>query len=136
MKKAAEENQFDFENLGKRVKELRIANDLTQNQVAEALHVTPGYISNVENERTAMSLRVLSYYAKLTGITLDSLVGMVEPEYEKTALDNEIFSALADLSNEQKRKILNTIKIWKQYTVFIQEKTQKRRLNNEPPFLL
>ena len=114
MKKAAEENQFDFENLGKRVKELRIANDLTQNQVAEALHVTPGYISNVENERTAMSLHVLSYYAKLTGITLDSLVGMVEPEYEKTALDNEIFSALADLSNEQKRKILNTIKIWKQ----------------------
>ena len=47
MKKAADENQFDFENLGKRVKELRIANDLTQNQVAEALHVTPGYISNV-----------------------------------------------------------------------------------------
>ena len=113
MKKAADENQFDFENLGKRVKELRIANDLTQNQVAEALHVTPGYISNVENDRTAMSLRVLSYYAKLTGITLDSLVGMVEPEYEKTALDNEIISALADMSNESKRKILDTIKIWK-----------------------
>ena len=113
MKKAAEENQFDFENLGKRVKELRIANDLTQNQVAEALHVTPGYISNVENDRTAMSLRVLSYYAKLTGITLDSLVGMVEPEYETTALDNEIISALAGLSNENKRKILDTIKIWK-----------------------
>lgn len=112
MKKAAEKNQFDFENLGKRVKELRIANDLTQNQVAEALHVTPGYISNVENERTAMSLRVLSYYAKLTGITLDSLVGMVEPEYEATALDHEIMAVLANLENDQKRKLLDTLKIW------------------------
>lgn len=112
MKKAAEKNQFDFENLGKRVKELRIANDLTQNQVAEALHVTPGYISNVENERTAMSLRVLSYYAKLTEITLDSLVGMVEPEYEATALDHEIMAMLANLENDQKRKLLDTLKIW------------------------
>ena len=112
MNKTAEKNQFDFENLGKRVKELRIANDLTQNQVAEALHVTPGYISNVENERTAMSLRVLSYYAKLTGITLDSLVGMVEPEYEATALDHEILAKLSGLTNDQKRKLLDTLKIW------------------------
>lgn len=112
MKQAAEKNQFDFENLGKRVKELRIANDLTQNQVAEALHVTPGYISNVENERTAMSLRVLSYYAKLTGITLDSLVGMVEPEYESTALDHEIMAKLSGITDENKRKLLDTIKIW------------------------
>ena len=114
MKNTSEKNQFDFENLGKRVKELRIANNLTQNQVADALHVTPGYISNVENERTAMSLRVLSYYAKLTGITLDSLVGMVEPEYETTALDHEILSMLSDLSNSQKRKLLETIRIWKE----------------------
>ena len=112
MKQAAEKNQFDFENLGKRVKELRIANDLTQNQVAEALHVTPGYISNVENERTAMSLRVLSYYAKLTGITLDSLVGMVEPEYESTALDHEIMAKLSGMPDEHKRKLLDTLKIW------------------------
>ena len=47
---------------------------LTQNQVAEALGVTPGYISNVENNRTAMSLRILTYYAKLCGCSLDSLV--------------------------------------------------------------
>ena len=112
MKKASGKNQFDFENLGRRVKELRIANDLTQNQVAEALNVTPGYISNVENERTAMSLRVLSYYAKLTGITLDSLVGMVEPEYEATALDHELMDMLSAMSNEQKRKLLKTLKIW------------------------
>ena len=53
-----------FDNLGSQIKELRIQMKLTQAEVAKALEVTPGYISNVENNRTAMSLRVLIYYAR------------------------------------------------------------------------
>ena len=48
---------MEAENYGAMIKDLRIKNGLTQNQVAESLGVTPGYISNVENNRTAMSLR-------------------------------------------------------------------------------
>ncbi|MCR4654415.1 MAG: helix-turn-helix domain-containing protein [Eubacterium sp.] len=106
------ENSFDFEDLGRKVKELRIQNGLTQNQVAAELHVTPGYISNVENNRTAMSLRVLSYYAKLTGITLDSLVGKIEPEYRPTALDHELQNTISILTEEEKEKILATLQLW------------------------
>ena len=40
---------MENENYGTLVKNLRIKNGLTQNQVAESLGVTPGYISNVEN---------------------------------------------------------------------------------------
>ena len=58
-------NQIDYENLGSRMKELRIKMKLTQAEVAKALNVTPGYISNVENNRTAMSLRILIYYARI-----------------------------------------------------------------------
>ena len=57
-------NQIDYENLGSRMKELRIKMKLTQAEVAKALNVTPGYISNVENNRTAMSLRILIYLCK------------------------------------------------------------------------
>ena len=63
-------NQIDYENLGTRMKELRIKMKLTQAEVARALNVTPGYISNVENNRTAMSLRILIYYARLLNISL------------------------------------------------------------------
>ena len=66
-------NQIDYENLGSRMKELRIKMKLTQAEVAKALNVTPGYISNVENNRTAMSLRILIYYARLLNISLDSV---------------------------------------------------------------
>ena len=40
---------MDKDNYGTKIKDLRIKNGLTQNQIAEAPGVTPGYISNVEN---------------------------------------------------------------------------------------
>lgn len=88
---------------------------LTQNQVAEALDVTPGYISNVENNRTAMSLRVLIYYAKLTGISLDSLVGRLEPEYQVDALDKELMSRISKFSSDQKIALLKTLELWEEF---------------------
>ena len=95
-------NNEEFDNLGAQIKELRIQMKLTQAEVAEALNVTPGYISNVENNRTAMSLRILMYYARLMNISLDSLIGRVEPEYRKTALDNELLELISKMSDQDK----------------------------------
>lgn len=100
------------ESYGKIVKDLRIQMGLTQQQVADALEVTPGYISNVENERTAMSLRVLIYYAKLLHISLDSLVGRLDTDYQSTALDRDVMDEISKLSDDQKRKLIQTLQIW------------------------
>ena len=104
---------MDGENYGALIKELRIQNGLTQNQVAESLGVTPGYISNVENNRTAMSLRILTFYARLVGCSLDSLVGELEPDYSETALDRELYNAIIGLDVKTKEKLLKTIELWK-----------------------
>lgn len=100
------------EDYGNQIKEYRISLGLTQNQVAKEMNVTPGYISNVENGRTAMSLRMLIYYAKLMGITLDTLVGQLEPEYKSSALNNALLREISKLDETTKEKLLNTIKIW------------------------
>ncbi len=99
-------------SLGRKVKELRLAHSLTQDQVAKALNVTPGYISNVENERISMSLRVLIYYARLTNSSLDALVGNIDPDYHSTALDNEITRLLQNVSDNDKQKLIDTLKVW------------------------
>jgi transcriptional regulator with XRE-family HTH domain len=100
------------EDYGNQIKEYRISLGLTQNQVATEMNVTPGYISNVENGRTAMSLRMLIYYAKIMGITLDALVGQLEPEYKSSALDNALLREISRLDESSKEKLLKTIKIW------------------------
>ncbi len=100
------------ENYGAIIKKLRLKMNLTQAQVAETLDVTPGYISNVENNRTAMSLRILIYYAKLMGVSLDSLVGNLEPSYQTNALDNELLEVISKYDDDRKKKLLQTLKIW------------------------
>jgi len=100
------------DKFGERIKRYRIKLGLTQNQVAEQMDVTPGYISNVENGRTAMSLRFLIYYAKLMNVTLDSLVGDLEPEYQSTSLDNALIAEISKMSKNEKEKLLETLKIW------------------------
>ena len=106
MNKNQKDGNFE-ENLGSRVKKLRQEMNLTQAEVADALHVTPGYISNVENNRTAMSLRILIYYAKLMNTTLDSLVGSLEPAYKENALH-----LVAQMNDLEKQKLINTLRIW------------------------
>lgn len=101
-------------DLATKIRQLRIDNHLTQEQVAQALDATPGYICNVENGRTAMSLRMLCYFAKLTDTTLDSLVGCMDKDYTSTALDHELMHALSLLTESEKRKLVQTIKMWKE----------------------
>lgn len=103
---------MESENYGSLIKKLRQKMGLTQNEVADSLGVTPGYISNVENNRTAMSLRVLTYYARLTGCSLDSLVGELDPEYSETALDRKLYQNIIKLDVDTKEKLLKTLEIW------------------------
>ncbi len=102
-------------DLGKKVKELRIANHLTQDQVAKALGVTPGYISNVENNRSLMTLRMLTYYAQLTGMSLDYLAGAIDEDYKDNALDRELLNAVKDFTPEQKEKLIKISRLMKDF---------------------
>ena len=43
--------QSDYDNLGPKIKKLRVEMDFTQAQVAEALDVTPGYIALIPTIR-------------------------------------------------------------------------------------
>ena len=58
-----------------------------------------------------MSLRMLTYYARLVSCSLDSLVGELEPEYAETALDRSLYEAIIKLDTNQKEKLLKTIEI-------------------------
>lgn len=112
IRKGIKMKQEDYTNLGSKIKDMRIQMNLTQADVAAALEVTPGYISNVENNRTAMSLRILIYYAKLAGISLDSLIGKIDSDYQETALDRELFTQIQKMDPDRKEKLLKTLKIW------------------------
>lgn len=104
---------MDEMEFGPKIRKMRNELGLTQSEVAKALGVTPGYISNVENGRTALSLRLLIYFARLRNTTLDSLVGDLEPEYKSMAQNNELVDLIYRFTDDEKEKLIATIKIWK-----------------------
>ena len=85
----------------------------TQEQIADALDVTVAFISNIENDRVKMNLRVLSYYAKLLNVSIDYLL---RPESDENGekddvLNKEILRLLEKFSTDDKEKFVKVLRI-------------------------
>jgi len=104
------EEKGTMPNLADRSKEIRTQLGLSQNDVAKALHVTRGFISNVENGRVNMSMRLMVYYAQLMHVSLDEIAGLTDKQYLSTALDNEIMKEVSQLSLAEKNDLLNYLR--------------------------
>ena len=66
--------QYDFKKIGLELRRLRTEHACTQEQIADELGCTVAFISNVENNRAKLNLRVLTYYAKLFHVSVDSIL--------------------------------------------------------------
>lgn len=58
-------SELDFSKVGLKMKQLRVEQGYTQEMVAEDLDCTVAFVSNLENNRAKLNLRVLLYYSKL-----------------------------------------------------------------------
>lgn len=102
--------ELDFEKIGKKLKELRIAKGLTQEYIANMADVNTSHISNIENNRVKISLSTLVQICNALNTTVDYVLSS---EYisADTSLEREILTALKPLSVETKEKALKIIQI-------------------------
>ena len=103
------QQEIDYEKLGLKIKEMRMARGLTQDALAEVVSCNTSHISNVENNHTKVSLNVLLAIANSLNTSIDYLLSN---QYENVslALDNEIARAVAECDIETKERILRIIK--------------------------
>ncbi len=101
---------IDYKKLGLRIKEVRTAQNLTQENLAERVGCFVSHISNIENSHTKASLNILLGIANALNTSIDYLLA---DQYVNSslALDNEILRVVKDLDDEKKRKILKMIAI-------------------------
>ena len=97
-------------NLGERSRAIRAKLGLSQSDVAKELNVTRGFISNVENGRVSMSLRLMIYYAKIMHCTLDEVAGLMNVSYRGTSLDNAIMAELSKMDKPGKEALLKELR--------------------------
>ena len=106
------------EALTKKMKAMRKAQEkfatYTQEQVAEDLGCTISFISNIENNRAKLNLRVLTYYAELFHVTVDSILnagreGKKQRDVSEV-LDTEVLDILHQFSAEEQERILKVLR--------------------------
>ena len=71
---------------------IRIANDLSANELAQRLDVTPSYISQIENGHRVPNMSLLKRYSELFGIPVSAII-RAEEKHTAAASLNEKFSA-------------------------------------------
>lgn len=63
-----------MDNIGKRIKRLRTEQGITQEQLAERLHVTRQAVSNWEIGKTQPDIETLTTLAEVLGVTVEELI--------------------------------------------------------------
>lgn len=66
--------ELDYKGIGMRVKICRIKADLTQEQLAERLSLSPSHLSNIETGTTKVSLSTIVKLANELSVTVDDLL--------------------------------------------------------------
>lgn len=108
-------------DIGKKIRALRLENDLTQDELASRLELTKGYISQLENNLTSPSINTLYSILEVLGTDIHEFFGGEKVEevvvyrkddyYEKEDLDlrNKITWLISNSQKYQMEPIILTI---------------------------
>ena len=105
---------IDFKLIGKRIKETRIQNNITQSALAEKIDVSVPYISCIENGKKNVSFKVFLQIVNELGVTADELL-YGNQLHDHTEYEIDIHLLLSDCTIMEKRRlydIMYNIKKW------------------------
>ena len=127
-----------------KIQKYRIAQGLTQENLAERVDLSVSYISEIENGKKRPSLKTLEKIAAALDVSLVSLMGedskkdireerQIEGPFLKYTDDSgdiaaangitrEIFTAVAELAMEEKIKVLSYVRDLKKLSDFMRDK--------------
>lgn len=114
---------YDYEKIGTELRRLRTEHSYTQEQIADELGCTVSFVSNIENNRAKLNLRVLTYYAKLFHVSVDSILNAgqndMEPQDVSAVRDAQALDALHQFSPADQERIIKILR-------YIRETCQSR----------
>ncbi len=98
-----------------RIKELRKKHGLSQQELADALHVHQTAVSQWENGKTAPDLDNLQQMAKLFGVSTDYILGQSKPTPSIPApqlsdIDFALSGEIRELTDDEKQDLLDYVR--------------------------
>lgn len=98
------DKNIDYAALGKRIKEKRISEKLTQEQLGEMCEFSAAYIGHIERGTRILSVDVLFKIAQVLNVSVDYLL------FDSVENDNILSSIAPILKDSDKNKVNNFLK--------------------------
>ena len=102
------DKNIDYAALGKRIKEKRISEKLTQEQLGEMCELSAAHIGHIERGTRILSVEVLFKIAQVLNVSVDYLL------FDSVENDNILNSITPILKDTDKNKVnhfLNTVRV-------------------------
>lgn len=102
----------EYRMFGDIFKELRLEKKLSQDKIAEDLEISQPLIAKWESHQSTPSPEMLDYIADYFNVSVDYLIGRSKYrnlEADNSELDNVLFSKAKDLTDDEKKTIINVI---------------------------
>ena len=102
----------EYRMFGDIFKELRLEKKLSQEKIAEDLEISQPLIAKWESHQSTPSPEMLDYIADYFNVSVDYLIGRSKYknlEADNSELDNVLFSKAKDLTDHEKKTIINVI---------------------------
>jgi len=100
---------IDFARLGSIIREARINQQFTQEQLSEAIDVTPAFIGHIERGERSLSLVTLVKIAKRLNISMDYLFSDIKPSINDKIID-DFRQLIEDRPQATKEAVLDIVR--------------------------
>ena len=104
---------MDYYAIGQRIKEFRKKENMTQEQLADAVNISPSHMSHIETANTKLSLSVFVDIVEALSIRADDLL-FDTPKVGMCDFANEILTMLDGCSTSQAQVVVDVAKTTKQ----------------------
>ncbi|MBE5932075.1 MAG: helix-turn-helix transcriptional regulator [Lachnospiraceae bacterium] len=101
---------MNYYEIGQRIRHLRKANNLSQEQLAEKVGISVTHLSHIETGNTKLSLSVFVSIAKALSVQTDELLYDL-PDINNSTLKQEFLSYLDSCSTQELHIIMDSIKV-------------------------
>ena len=109
---------LDYKKIGLKMKEVRVSNHIRQDKIANDLGCTIAFVSNVENNRAKLNLRMLAYYSKICNTPMDVFIkagyGKEAPSDTHSDKVEELLYLFSEMTETEQDGLLRALKAWKQ----------------------
>lgn len=100
---------MDYEKIGKFIKELRIVNNMTQQQLADKIPITREAVSKWERGRNKPDRTILEILSKLFNVTTEELILGRRNEFNNIKENKELALNLYEENNKKQKVVKNLI---------------------------